>query len=433
MNSSLTSRKWITQARQCLNILDEVFSALEHAGIPADRTLGEIYRGNPCFGSRDRRFFSGCIFAFFRWRGWILKSKTLANADRKKQLLAALAADGLESLSPALRVYLEELGIPEETFPLRTKKNTAEERFRAFTGDPEHFRDPDLAPDWALPLLAPGAEEAFLPFLKTRTPLWCRVIRGAEEIVLKEWKDLPMETPFRHPCLCRAFRLACESLNFKASSAWKQGLFEIQDFSSQCIGEAALAEPGEHWFDPCAGAGGKTLLLADAAGKTGSVTVSDRNTGKLRELGKRAARTPFREFIRRPDTIPPDALFDGVLLDAPCSSSGRWRRNPEMKWTIGAGRIRKLAETQYQLLCAAAEHVRPGGTLLYGTCSVFDAENRLVAERFLQTHTGTFEPAPFPSPHNGVWIADAMLQTFPAHADCDGSFAARFRRKESAQ
>lgn len=431
MEPENSSRKWKTQANQCLNILAEVRSGLEHSNIPADRTLAGIYRSNPCFGSRDRRFFARTIFAFFRWQGWILKSKTLADADERKKLLAALAADGIETLFPPLRIYLEELGIPAHSFPLLSEENTPEERFRAFTGDTERFPDSALIPDWTHEFLAPGADMAFLPFLKTRSPLWCRVLRGAAEEVLEEWKSLPMEPPSRHPHLQNAFRLSCESLNYKSSPAWKRGLFEIQDFASQCIGETALASPGEKWFDPCAGAGGKSLLLADAVGTTGSVSVFDRNQEKLRELAKRTARTPFRDIVRRTDSIDPENYYDGVLLDAPCSSSGRWRRNPEMKWTLNPEHLRKLAETQYRLLCNAASHVRPGGTLVYGTCSIFSMENTLVANRFLRTHADSFEPAPFPSPVDGKPVSDAMLQIFPADADCDGAFAARFRRKGS--
>lgn len=266
--------------------------------------------------------------------------------------------------------------------------------------------------------------------LITRSPLWVRIVPGKENAVLKEWTDAGLIFE-RHARIGNAFRFANARTRFENFSTWKNGWFEMQDFSSQCIGNTANASTGEHWFDPCAGGGGKSLQLAAAVGKNGSVSVYDIRSFKLDVLEERAARTPFARQIIRQDQFPENGAFDGVLIDAPCSSSGRWRRNPDARFSTKADIITAVNQIQWDLLKRCARLIRPGGRLVYGTCSVFAQENALTAKRFSEEFARDFEPMPFLSPHTGEMIPDGMLQTFPADADCDGSFVAVFRRKDS--
>jgi len=418
------ARKWRTQADNCRAVLNRVRAALAE-GMPADRTLAAICRENRFYGSRDRQFFRKTVFAYFRWLGW-LNASPFRDAPEPLRMLAALTADGCDGgvLPPAALVWAG--GDDPEKWTAAAALPTPEERFAAVSG----VVPPDAAliPAPAVKLLAEGAETGFLPFLKTRSPLWVRAVPGAESRVAEEWRNAGL-TFEAHPRIINAFRFPNDSIRFDSFDGWKRGLFEMQDFSSQCIGLACCAEEGENWLDPCAGGGGKSLQLAAAVGKSGSVTVGDIRTYKLDVLERRAARTPFAGRFRRAADVPAGTLFDGVIADVPCSSSGRWRRNPDARWTGTEERISEITETQYNILEEYARFVKPGGKLVYGTCSVFAAENRLLAQRFLAEHGSEFEPVPWISPHTGALLPDGMLQTFPADAGCDGSFAALFRRK----
>lgn len=420
---SHTAGKWYTQAKNCLRVLQQVRNALAK-GAPVDRTLSSIYRENRCYGSRDKQFFYLVIYAYFRWLGWLKKAfPSSDNTPMELQLLAALAAEGTDPLPMGAMPWAEQYPSIHDALILPT----AEERFTHFTSCP--VRTEDLIPATAQDALAQDGLERFVPALKTRSPQWVRLVPGCEEKVLKEWDESGL-TYQQHPLISNAFCFFNARVRFDGMKTWQQGMFEVQDFSSQCIGLAADVQEGEHWFDPCAGGGGKSLQLASLVGKQGSVSVYDIRDFKLDTLQKRADRTPFGKRIKRESAFSPEGkLFDGVLLDAPCSSSGRWRRDPESRWSGVEDQLSEITDLQYDLLCKAAKNVKPGGVLIYGTCSVFAAENELLIRRFLQEHGDEFSPEAFPSPHTGKMVGNGMLQTFPADSDCDGSFAARLRRK----
>ena len=156
----------------------------------------------------------------------------------------------------------------------------------------------------------------------------------------------------------------------------------------------------------------------------GTITVYDIRERKLDELEERAARTPYGKMIKRETK---QNTYDGILIDAPCSSSGRWRRNPDGRWGLTPEKVAEINRTQLEILSHRAKQVRPGGKLVYGTCSVFAVENVLTIQKFLAEHPD-FELLPFVSPWTGTFT-DGMLQTFPGDGDCDGSFVAVLRRK----
>lgn len=404
------AKKWLTQAENCLRILNDVCTALKN-GTPADRTLARIYRENRCYGSRDRQFFYLAIFAWFRWYGYLQQMPD----DPAKRLLAALVTDGVDPIPPAMAALA---GDPAFDYP---RLPTPQERFKAFTGI--DITGVQLVPEWTLPLFAEGAEDRYLPRLGSRSPLWVRVLPGRETAVLQEWREAGLTfTPY--PAIPGAFRFPNERVKFDAMKSWKAGSFEVQDLSSQCIGIAAGAQEGEHWLDACAGGGGKTLQLAAMMNGKGTITVYDIRERKLDELEERAARTPYRKMIKRETK---QNTYDGILIDAPCSSSGRWRRNPDGRWGLTPEKVAEINRTQLEILSHRAKQVRPGGKLVYGTCSVFAVENVLTIQKFLAEHPD-FELLPFVSPWTGTFT-DGMLQTFPGDGDCDGSFVAVLRRK----
>ncbi len=402
--------KWQSQAENALLILKE----MQPEKIPADRMLATFCKKNHKFGSRDRHFFHLAVFAFYRYSGWL----RFLPEDPALRLAAALLTELPDPMPPAA-LYLAGTyfpNLPPESLADLTKP----ERFHILSG--RTVTEADLIPDWAVRLT--GRERIKDLLLTSRSPLWVRVADGAEETAEQQWRSAGLQYR-KHPRISNAYAFPNERIRFEDFPIWKSGLMEMQDFSSQCIGLAAEAKEGEHWFDPCAGGGGKTMQLAAMMRGKGKITVHDIRTFKIDTLMERAARSPFRRMIQRKTAE--NVLYDGVLLDAPCTSSGRWRRSPDSRWVKTEQEAAETAELQYELLVKAAESVRPGGKLVYGTCSVFALENRLVAERFLAEHGDEFECGSFASPHTGEKIS--MLQTYPADADCDGSFAAVFRRK----
>jgi 16S rRNA (cytosine967-C5)-methyltransferase len=175
---------------------------------------------------------------------------------------------------------------------------------------------------------------------------------------------------------------------------YREGLVEIQDRASQAIGEAVDVEPGHRVWDCCAGAGGKTLqMAADLAGE-GMVLATDVHTGRLKDLQKRVKRAGLAEVQidrwdgREAPELAPKIIrkgqFNRVLVDAPCSGSGTWRRHPDGKLRFEAEQLVELTALQLDLLKRAAAAVRPGGNLVYATCSWFVEENEGVVARFLE-------------------------------------------------
>jgi 16S rRNA (cytosine967-C5)-methyltransferase len=166
------------------------------------------------------------------------------------------------------------------------------------------------------------------------------------------------------------------------TQSYRAGWVEVQDLGSQLVLAAAPIRPGGRWLDACAGAGGKTLQLAGLLGPGGQVEARDVRPAALAELGRRAARAGLAGRIAFGGAVPAGG-FDGVLVDAPCSGSGTWRRAPHLRWFTTPGGVAAAARLQGRILAANAPLVRAGGLLVYATCSLCRSENELVVERFL--------------------------------------------------
>jgi 16S rRNA (cytosine967-C5)-methyltransferase len=233
--------------------------------------------------------------------------------------------------------------------------------------------------------------QRFLSYQARRSPLWLRLNDPAKKPeVLQE-----METS--------GFQITRQGLAIQAEgskgiyelNAYKQGYLEVQDLASQLIGYRVAAKPGEMVWDCCAGGGGKTLqIAARPGGDRGAVYASDIRDYKLDILRKRALKAHLhniRTLVWEGEKLPEFGKeiqkrggFHWVLVDAPCSASGTWRRNPEAKFRFRPETLPGLLKLQQQLLTNAAAAVIPGGHLVYATCSWFAAENEGVVQQFLQ-------------------------------------------------
>lgn len=220
-----------------------------------------------------------------------------------------------------------------------------------------------------------------------------------------------------------------------ALPGFETGLFAVQDEASQLAGRLLGAEPGERVWDACCAPGGKTCHIAQIMDDRGELIATDISRSKLtlvqenlRRLGISSVSTAVSD-LHQPDTFP-EGSFDRILLDAPCSGLGVIRRNPEAKWRLFSGDITRLAAVQKTLLKNASGKLKPGGTLLYSTCSTSEAENELVVEDFLLHNPGfVLENLNDLFPQwSELFAFYGMFRVWPHRHGMDGFFAARIRR-----
>lgn len=429
---SLAQKKCMTQARACCDLIWSSMEQVLSKKRPADRFVSDFFRSNRQFGSRDRAFLSESLFAYYRWLGCLLPDSTTPGMDFQPRhedlpllILRALGVDGQQF--PASAALCEMAHCDFDQYRQALQLAAPPERFHALTGTPFDVRS--LIPEWVYPEFVPALREGSPMCWQTRSPLWVRVQPGRTDSVREALLPQGIQVE-AHREIHNALRLTGK-INLKELPAWKKGELEVQDLSSQCIGLAAGSKSGESWWDVCAGAGGKSLQLATGLGRKGTLFATDIYEAKLEELRTRARRARVRQITTQLwDETLPSAMtraFDGILVDAPCSSSGRWRRNPELRWTLTQDRICSLHEIQFGILDAVANSLRPGGHLIYATCSVLSKENTETVNRFLQKHP-EYELEDFFSPLQSGQRTGGMLQILPGQGDCDGAFVAKMMR-----
>jgi len=357
------------------------------------------------FGSRDRRLYRELLYTALRHLPWVEELAAKADAEVIRAV-AWLAAD-----TPATRAFRAAL---VGDWPPLPPTIAARARHLGVVRE--------LLPDWFRPHCPAAFASPNLEALHTRAPLWIRMQTENPEPVLAE---LAARGFAARPSavLPGAWEITGDA-DLTATAAWRAGRFEVQDLGSQLILAAADIRPGERWLDACAGAGGKTLQLAALVGPAGRVDAHDIRGVALAELARRAQRGGFAHIHPVP-RLPDDGAYDGVLVDAPCSGSGTWRRAPHLKWCTAAADIAAHAARQRQLLDRFAARVRPGGLLVYATCSLSREENEAVVAGFLAAAPG-FAGVP-PARRVGI-AAGPGRAILPAEHDTDGFFVATLRR-----
>jgi 16S rRNA (cytosine967-C5)-methyltransferase len=223
-----------------------------------------------------------------------------------------------------------------------------------------------------------------------------------------------------------------------------KGWIDIQDEGSQMIAYLTGAKPGMQVLDYCAGAGGKTLALANMMQVKGRIVAMDTEAGRLAKARERFRRAHVTDIIEvRPLSDEQHrkwlkrqkGTFDVLLLDVPCTGSGTWRRNPDMRWRQYGPDLAELMQTQEEIMEKTAITVKPGGRMVYATCSLFPAENEDRVNAFLAAHP-EFEAvpvqeawpegaAPYPGP-------GPYMRLSPSKSGTDGFFAAVLKRKIAA-
>ncbi|MFO7822178.1 MAG: RsmB/NOP family class I SAM-dependent RNA methyltransferase [Lentisphaeria bacterium] len=466
--TNLQNHKLESQARACIESLSNTLNASLLEGRAADRALATFFKQNRKFGSRDRRLIRDAVFAVFRWWGWArqLLPESMADMDqpgitgRRREIskyndaqlalgesqLAALLlfADSLEEGEPLPQVeaWAALCNVPFEAVKEAIGNNEPlEQRGKALSqllpdAMPGDTQTPDLSlsellPAWAISKIAfPVDLDEAIRWFQKRPPVWIRIQQVDPDAVAAKLAKQGVNLEF-HPRIPSAAHAGVGQRNLYGLPEFSQGAFEVQDVASQCIGLVCEAQSGEAWWDACAGGGGKSLQLAAVLGPEGSLLATDIRKHKLGALRRRGRRSRLKNINcrlwngKRP--LPGDLHFDGVLVDAPCTGSGTWRRNPDARWRAAEQDVDRMAALQQRLLRNAAENVKTGGKLIYATCSMLPAENHENVEQFLADHPD-FQLESFENPLTGEAV-EGMLQIWPWDADCDAMFVARLRRR----
>jgi len=376
-----------------IEVLDEVIVSARDDGPPADTIVTRYFKTRRYAGSKDRRAVRELVFRAIR-----------AVAERPESGRAAVLA--LAQQEPEL---LNLFGEPRGPEPLADGEAGAE------TGSVPGWLQDELSP-----LVAPEEWDALLD----RAPLDIRVntARVSRDDVLPQF-----EGSAPTPLSPWGIRLASET-RLDDHPVFADGLIEVQDEGSQLIALACAPKPGERILDLCAGAGGKALALA-AAEPSAIILATDTNRARLSNLVPRADRAqariearllnPNEELSQLPDWV---GQADVVLVDAPCSGSGTWRRNPEGRWRLTPARLDRVVALQSRLLDIAAELVRPGGRIVYAVCSLLSREGAGQIQDFLSRRSSWIvEETPIAA---GRWDGVGKLLT-PGHDGTDGFFVAR--------
>jgi 16S rRNA (cytosine967-C5)-methyltransferase len=406
---------------------EAVLGLLLRFDYPADAVVSRYFREHRELGHADRAFVAETVFAVLR-RGRSLEARCAGKLSDRNRLLVALAVThgwSQRELAPVLKASEEEWlaaakAMPESEFPPAVRC--------------------DL-PDWLYDALEAqfGAEEVGLlaQALNLPAPLDLRVntVKTNREAVLAGLAadDIAAVPGALSPL---AVRLRDKPALAK-HPLFLAGAFEVQDEGSQLLGYLLEPKRGEMVVDFCAGAGGKTLLLGALMKNTGRLYAFDVSDKRLANLKPRLARSglsnvhPARIEHERDTKVKRLAgKVDRVLVDAPCSGLGTLRRNPDLKWRQSADSVAELTTKQAAILDAAAKLVRPGGRVVYATCSLLTAENDAVVEDFLARHADfTLTPASAVLAKQGIALDGDTLRLLPHRHNTDGFFAAILDRK----
>jgi 16S rRNA (cytosine967-C5)-methyltransferase len=418
-----------------LDLAAELLGELLRFQAPADGVVAAFFRRHRQLGARERHALAETAYAVLRER-LLLQHLAQSEADGAapatlQQRLAALAWRGDEA------VLARALGVGAQAWRARA---LARDRSGLPAALQHHL------PDWIAQPLAQQLGEAGLTALAAAllqpAPLDLRVnlLRARREAVQAALAAAGVEcapTPYSPWGLRVAGKPALQR-----SAPYLRGDFEVQDEGSQLLALLTGARRGETVVDFCAGAGGKTLALGAMMRNTGRLYALDVGAGRLAALAPRLQRAglanvyPMALAHERDERVQRLAdKADRVLVDAPCSGLGTLRRSPDLKWRQSAQAVRELAAKQAAILAAAAALVRPGGRLVYATCSLLPAENDEIAAGFGREHPG-FRPLPAAEALRAGGVAEAealvdgdVLRLWPQRHGCDGYYAALWQRR----
>ncbi|MCX8050950.1 MAG: RsmB/NOP family class I SAM-dependent RNA methyltransferase [Chlorobi bacterium] len=454
----------------CIQLLDVIERA---ASTPADELASAYMRSRKYLGAKERRAVSEIVFSTLRMKNtaeFIVNTMLRRNARPEPQPTLAALVGTMTAVAP-LWAGFDPRSVLDDAANMPTDPiAVAEHLYREVTGD-------TLPPRWHSELVSllheldeGGSDEFGSLALVACLPEWIVAHLHDGGMTTDEIRQLgramivaaPVVLRVATPALSRQQIIALlEQSGIRSQPStlvpdgivldhrarlyqhelYRSGAVEVQDAGSQLV-SLALA-PEEHWriLDACAGAGGKTLHLAYLQRDRGEIVASDVEPRRLGFLQRRLQRHRFRSIRTEPIPLLPlprqkayEKRFDAVLLDVPCSGTGTLRRSPEIRWRLRPRQIEHIVATQERILDTYSRYVRPGGILVYATCSILHGENERVVERFLDRSTD-FVPDPLAPAFErygvGLNIGEEQwsLRLAPHTHGTDGFFIARLRRR----
>lgn len=453
---SITSHKYPRQ------IALEILTRLDKTGLHADQLLGDYFSGEATLSSREKAFITELVYGTLRWRNsidWVIEQFSASPNRRISRQLRNLLRLGIYQV-----LYLDNIPVPASVYATidlaksSFNERTASlvngvlrnvERNRARIPYPSLGEDPEnaIAVRYSHPVWL--AKQWLRAYGRSETVALCKANNITPPFTvrtntLRITRDELVEHFLKEGLSCKPSSYVPEGIILHQPSditrlpSFQKGWFMVQDEAAQLIGHLVSPRAGRSILELCAAPGGKTTHLAQLMGNQGRIVAVDIRRDKLTLLNENASRLGTK-IIR---TIVGDAscslpleageTFDKVLLDVPCSGLGILRRHPEGKWAKSLRTASKLKRTQSAILKNAARYVKPGGIMVYSTCTLNAQENEQVVGEFISKAGGAFRteaPLRHLPPHIRKWVdRRGYFRTFPHKGGMDGFFGVRMRR-----
>jgi 16S rRNA C967 or C1407 C5-methylase (RsmB/RsmF family) len=355
--------------------LNAILSGYSKQTLPLDLHIHHYFRAHKALGSQDRGFIAETIYGLVRWQGLI---DYLTNGDTNWEVrLKMLIEKDLQLISHDANIPLPaRVSFPQELFSAIEKSHGLEK---------------------ALELCR---------ICNSQAPTTIRVnsLKKTRDALFQDWQHLFEISPCEHSNVGINFH---KKISFFSQDEFKAGFFEVQDEGSQLLADLIQAKPGELVLDYCSGSGGKTLAFAPKMNGKGQIFLHDIRSHALLECKKRLKRASIQnaQIVHSDDIARLNKLkkrMDWILVDAPCTGTGTLRRNPDMKWKYTNEMLVRLVGLQRQIFEKALSFLKPGGKIVYSTCSLLNEENQEQAEHFMKTYQLKQVGLPFQSlPTNG--------------------------------
>ncbi len=411
---------------------------------PVDALLSQYFKARRYIGSKDRGAISDLLY--FVLRNGAALEWHIEQCDRsvtpRRLVMVALLFYGAPGHTPMEREDIVALfsgaqyAPPAITEPesLMLARCEGREFTSAMMPDAARYNYPDWLDGRLKNTFGDELPEA-MAALNAQAPIDLRVnllkCKSQADLILALDRDGYFGVPTPHSPIGVRLKKRLPAFN---TQAFKDGLYEMQDEGSQIVSLLVQARPGQKVIDFCAGAGGKTLAIAATMQNKGRILAWDVNERRLEQINKRLARAGVDNVQTHVLKSESDAFLkrhvgsaDWVVVDAPCSGSGTWRRNPDLKWRFAAEDLQEVKSLQQSILQQASRLVKPGGKLVYITCSIFPDENTWQVKQFL-THSPSFRVAtPDKMWNNHVILQEGLgpyLQLSPHKDGTDGFFGA---------
>jgi 16S rRNA (cytosine967-C5)-methyltransferase len=339
--------------------------------MPLDLAMSRYFRARKFLGVRDRRAIGEGVYGMVRWRGLLDHQLPVPSWASRWELF--------QKIDP----------LKETNFPDHVRCSFPKDIYDLLG---KHYGEKVFELCMALNGRAP-------------TTVRVNTLKVSREELLKRWKELP----------CRATALSDVGVQFEGrvqlmgTPEARGGMFELQDEASQLVAALVAAKPGDQVLDYCAGSGGKALAIATRMHNRGQLFLHDVRERILLQARKRMKLAGVQNAQIGTGKR---KSMDWVLVDAPCSGSGAWRRNPEMKWRFELDGLKEYVRLQREIFAKALTYMKPGGRIVYATCSLFPEENQRQMEHFVKQH--------------GLQVVGEPFHSLPREGEMDGFFGVVF-------